>query len=172
MAELQLQVYQNQYAKMLAADANYGTEAERIAKLNGLLQSQALKDGLASTDEETRALWAKVVVETQQTLAVLTGSDGSMAKVGSDAMDAYAAAVRAAMPATQRAMWEAMMPQWAAAPYNAAPAAAVRELHPRAAAVSRRPPAPTPTPPHDTRNPIRRAASTIGVIQRRGRERF
>jgi hypothetical protein len=118
MAELQLQVYQDQYAKMMADEANFGTDSERVTKLNALLQSKAYKDGLKSTDEETAALWAKVGADTQQTLAQLTGSDGSMSKVGSDAMDAYAAAVRAAMPATQRALWEAMMPQWAPTPYN------------------------------------------------------
>jgi hypothetical protein len=71
---------QNSYIGLLVEDANYGTNAERQAKLSALLQSQALKDGLASVDPETQALWVQVATDTQTKLDELKGTVGTSAE--------------------------------------------------------------------------------------------
>jgi hypothetical protein len=79
-----------EYWKLQVEDAQYGTNAEKQAKLSALLQSQAMKDGLASLDPDTRAMWDQVYIDTAKALydlAVLTGQGGyAAAKAYADAL--------------------------------------------------------------------------------------
>ena len=80
------------YAKLLIEDANYGTDAEKKTKLSALLQSKAMKDGLASTDPDTVALWELVKADTQTKLDELVGIYGT---AGANAAQAFADALAA-----------------------------------------------------------------------------
>ncbi len=69
----QLITQQAAYAQLLVEDTNYGTTAEKETKMAALLQSKALKDGLASADPDTVTMWEKVQADTQTQLDVLNG---------------------------------------------------------------------------------------------------
>ena len=69
----QLITQQSAYASLLEEGATYGTNAQKVAKLAGLLQSQALLQGLASADPDTRAMWEQVEADTQTQLDQLKG---------------------------------------------------------------------------------------------------
>lgn len=73
---LQEQYYtqQSAYMTLLEEDANYGTTAQQATKLNGLLQSQAMKDGLASLDPNVVTMWQAVQSDTQTALDALVGT--------------------------------------------------------------------------------------------------
>jgi hypothetical protein len=71
---------QASYTKLLAEDANYGTDAEREAKLTTLLQSKALKDGLSSKDPNIRTMWEGVAETTETQLLALKLNVGELAK--------------------------------------------------------------------------------------------
>ena len=58
---------------LLEEDTQYGTDAQKAVKLAALLQSQALKDGLASTDPDTVAMWEQVQADSQTALDKLHG---------------------------------------------------------------------------------------------------
>lgn len=70
-AQLQLIDLQNAHALLLVEDAQYGTDAEKRVKLTGLLESKAMLDGLASTNNDTRLMWQRVRATTQEELAKL-----------------------------------------------------------------------------------------------------
>jgi hypothetical protein len=73
---LQEQYYtqQSAYMTLLEEDSQYGTSAQQATKLNGLLQSQAMKDGLASLDPNVVTMWQAVQSDTQTALDHLTGT--------------------------------------------------------------------------------------------------
>jgi hypothetical protein len=73
---LQEQYYtqQSAYMTLLEEDSQYGTKAQQRTKLNVLLQSQAMKDGLASLDPNVVTMWQAVQTDTETALAAL-GSD-------------------------------------------------------------------------------------------------
>jgi hypothetical protein len=87
-AQLQLQSLQEHYFGMLAADAEYGTNAERIAKLNGLLSSKELLDGLNSPDNDTVLFWQKAQATAQAALLDLTGIMGAGGTNAANALNA------------------------------------------------------------------------------------
>jgi hypothetical protein len=61
------------YVKLLVEDAGYGTKAERLKKLSGLLQNQNLLDGLRSADSDTVLYWQAVMAKTQTQMDELNG---------------------------------------------------------------------------------------------------
>jgi hypothetical protein len=73
LLEQKVQLQANRVA-LLEEDADYGTKAQKAEKLNGLLQSAALKAGLASTDPDTVAMWQQVEADTQTALDQLQGN--------------------------------------------------------------------------------------------------
>jgi hypothetical protein len=58
---------------LLAEEATYGTNDQKIAKLNGLLHSQYYLDGLASKDQDTALYWADFGAKTQTQMDALNG---------------------------------------------------------------------------------------------------
>jgi hypothetical protein len=72
LLEQRVQLRANRIA-LIEEDTNYGTNAQKAAKMAGLLQSQALKDGLASTDPDTVTMWQKVQADTQTALDQVSG---------------------------------------------------------------------------------------------------
>ncbi len=72
-AQERLLALQKEYANLLVQDAGYGTKAEKIIKLGALLQSQAMKDGLASMDEDIVQMWIQIQDDTQTQIDVLNG---------------------------------------------------------------------------------------------------
>ena len=111
-AKLELMELQNAYIKMAVEDAQYGTTAEKEAKLTALLQSQALKDGLSSDNPDIRQMWADVQAVTEQQLTALQLDVEAFGKeTGLNYADALQtkeidAAIQAAMD-----HWRALLPQ-------------------------------------------------------------
>jgi hypothetical protein len=71
---------QADHIALLVEDTQYGTKAQRQAKLTALLQSQALKDGLSSTNPDIRAMWADVQGQTETSLGILSDDVEQFAK--------------------------------------------------------------------------------------------
>jgi hypothetical protein len=76
------------YLTLLEEDTQYGTDAQKATKMQALLQSQALKDGLASMDPDTVTMWQAVQSDTEQALATL---NGTVSTGGTAAGTAYSA---------------------------------------------------------------------------------
>ena len=98
-AEERLRSLKAEYVKLLAEDANYGTQSEKIAKTAGLLSSQAMTDGLQSSDPEVSAMWVAVYADTEMQLWKLQGLFGT---AGHDASAAFIAAIKAQSPGLAR----------------------------------------------------------------------
>jgi hypothetical protein len=78
------------HLKLLVEDASYGTAAEKKVKLAALLQSKAMKDGLASTDADMVTMWQQVQADTQTQLDLL---NGIMNTGGQNAAEAFIAGI-------------------------------------------------------------------------------
>ena len=106
---LQEQYYtqQSAYMTLLEEDSQYGTTAQQTTKLNALLQSKAMKDGLASTDQNVVTMWQAVQTDTQTALDTLNGTMGAG---GKDAGNAFGDALSAAVASSVTAAIDALSP--------------------------------------------------------------
>ena len=93
----QLITQQANQVTLLEEDANYGTDQEKQIKLSGLLASKALRDGLASTDPDTVAMWTQVQSDTTTALGKL---NSTMSTGGKTAGTSFGAAMEAAINTT------------------------------------------------------------------------
>ena len=93
----QLITQQANQVTLLEEDANYGTDQEKQIKLSSLLASKALRDGLASTDPDTVAMWTQVQSDTTTALSKL---NSTMNTGGKTAGTSFGAAMEAAINTT------------------------------------------------------------------------
>jgi hypothetical protein len=69
------------YMKLLVEDTQYGTDAQKVAKLTGLLQSSELKAGLSDSNPDIAQMWADVKQKTEDDLDIITLNVEAKAKL-------------------------------------------------------------------------------------------
>src|ERR1035437_4561903 len=80
-ADEQLLNLKTSYMKLLVEDTQYGTDAQKVAKLTGLLQSSELKAGLSDSNPDIAQMWADVKQQTQDALDIITLNVEAKAKL-------------------------------------------------------------------------------------------
>jgi len=103
---------QANHIALLVEDTQYGTNAEKVAKLSSLLQSKELHDGLSNSNPDIASMWADVEGVTERELfAIQTGVEAYAKLTGLSYADALQSKEIDAAITAAAAHWLALLPQ-------------------------------------------------------------